>query len=272
MTGQPAQLAHTAFTAEATGGLGEIDILHPPGTFALTPASLIGIDAIIAHQNLLAGLGLDWGCGSGCLGILAARIAEVDRVYGLDIVPANIEIARQNAARNGVAAKTRFMLADSYLPFSETDRHDLAAQAGNFDFILANPPSSDGDDGFQFRRVVLEGAKGFLRRNGILFLNISYQYGAERVRRLWSDTTGLKYEGVLASTDWVPFDLNRPDLLQSAQDYAAEEQRGGWPYAFHHPTQPDLEIAARAALDIFRREGSSPLSKWQVHLFRYIGD
>jgi ribosomal protein L11 methylase PrmA len=61
-------------------------------------------------------VGLDWGCGSGCLAIAAATIPAVRRVVGLDIVEASIDVARSNAARNGVADKTVFMRSDSYAP------------------------------------------------------------------------------------------------------------------------------------------------------------
>ncbi len=61
------QNSRTALNADATGGLGDIQILHPPHTFALTPASRIAIQAIGRYQHLIAGNGIDWGSGTGCL-------------------------------------------------------------------------------------------------------------------------------------------------------------------------------------------------------------
>jgi hypothetical protein len=49
----------TTVTAEMTAGLCALRIRHPPGTFALTPASLISLHAIGEHQRLLAGHGID---------------------------------------------------------------------------------------------------------------------------------------------------------------------------------------------------------------------
>jgi hypothetical protein len=70
----------TIFVAEATAGLGEIQILHPPGTFALTPASRIAVQAIGKYQHLISGYGIDWGSGTGCLAITAAKIDYVKHV------------------------------------------------------------------------------------------------------------------------------------------------------------------------------------------------
>jgi ribosomal protein L11 methyltransferase len=47
---------------------------------------------------------LDYGCGSGILGIAAARLGAKD-VLGVDIDPKAVAVARDNAARNGVAVR-----------------------------------------------------------------------------------------------------------------------------------------------------------------------
>jgi hypothetical protein len=140
----------TALNADATGGLGEIHIFHPSRTFALTPASRIAIQAIGNCQHPLAGSGLDWGSGTGCLAI-------------------------------------------------------------------------------------------------------SYQYGRQRVEGLSQRIPGFSYGGVLASTDWVPFDLQRPDLLHCLELYAEEERRGGLHYVFLHPEIPDVYLNAPRAAPSERR-------------------
>ncbi len=261
----------TILDAEATAGVGKIHILHPPGTFALTPASLIAVQAVGRHQHILAGNGIDWGSGTGCLAVTAAKIKTVKQVIGLEISAPNVETARQNAVLNGVEDKAAFFLSDSYTPFAETERKSMEALRGRINFVLANPPSSEGDDGFQYRWLVLQGARPFLAAGGVVFLNISYQYGPQRVANLHQQIPGFSYGGVLAGTDWVPFDLQRPDLLHCLMLYAAEERRGGLKYAFAHPEMSKLSMDAQAALAYFQRTQSSPLSKWQTHLFRYMG-
>src|SRR2546428_4309191 len=174
----------TILNADATGGLGEIHIFHPPRTFALTPASRITIQAIGNCQHLLVGNGIDWGSGTGCLAITAAKIEKVKRVIGLEIAALNVEVARQNAILNGVEGKVKFFVSHSYMPLAEADRKSLETLVGQTNFVLANPPSSEGDDGFEYRRLVLWGARQYLATGGVVFLSISYQYGQQRVERL----------------------------------------------------------------------------------------
>ena len=258
----------TTLRAAETFGLGELDILHPSGSFALTPASLIAVEAIGRNQQLLSGIGIDWGCGSGCMAIAAAKIAAVEHVIGLDIVDANVTVARENAQRNGVDRKTTFLQSDSYAPALAGEATWLDSFARRADFILSNPPASDGDDGFEFRRIVLRDGRRFLKPGGVVFLNVSFQYGPQRVERLVCDAPGYLYRGVIASTGWVPFDLTREDLLQNVHDYVREEERGGLEYAFRGPlTDTSETVNARRALAVFQQTRLSPLSKWQTHLF-----
>jgi SAM-dependent methyltransferase len=263
----------TIVPSEITADLGELRIRHPSGTFALTPASLIALEAIGKHKELLKGTGLDWGSGTGCLAIAAARIPAVQNIVGLEIAEANVAIARENALQNGVADKVIFLHSDSYTPFYPADRAILDSLRNKVHFILANPPSSEGDDGFGYRRLVLRGASNFLAPGGVVFLSVSYQYGTTRVKRLGQEVPGFAYRGVLASTDWVPFDLGRPDLLHCLRLYANEERRGGWAYTFQHPDgDGEQTMTAQEALAHFQKTGQSPLSKWQSHWFVFTAD
>ena len=258
----------TELSNEATCGLGQLQIRHPSGTFPVTPASLVSLRAIGTHQQLLSGIGMDWGPGSGVLSIAVARIKAVTMVYGLEIVPDNVEIARKNARTNGVEKKTEFLHSDSFLPFDQTDRNTVASLKGTVQFVLANPPASDGDDGFDFRRRVLRESREFLSRGGVVFLSISSQYGGKRIKSLADDAPGFDHGGVLATTDWVPFDLKRPDLLECLKNYVNEERRGGLEYEFVLPgDQSNVFVNAQAALAHYERTGESPLSRWQTHLF-----
>lgn len=260
----------TRLPAEITRGLGEIEILHPAGTFAPTPASVIAVQAIGAKQQLLAGVGIDWGCGAGLLTIAGAKIPAVCHVVGLDIVEANVTSARSNANLNGVSDKSEFLVSDSYSPASSADCRRLDELRGRVDFIVANPPASAGDDGFGYRRIVLNGARRFLVAGGVVFLNISLQYGPRRISRLVDEVSGFTHHGAIATTRWVPFDLSRPDLLECLEGYVLEESRGGPEYSFRSvDAAGDEEMSARSALASFRATGQSPLSMWQTHLFQF---
>jgi len=261
----------TILGEDLVGELAPIEIFHPPGTFAPTPASRVSLAAIAARPDLLSGRGVDWGCGTGCLAIAAARVAAVRRVLGLEILPANVEAARGNARINGVAARTGFLLADGFEPREADGRRELEALRGRVEFLLTNPPSSDGDDGFSFRRRVLAEARAFLAPGARVFLAVSLQYGEERVARLVTDVPGYEHGGVLASTGWVPFDLARPDLLRCLEDYVAEEARGGPCYSFRASGPEVRTIDAHGALAAFRLTGASPLSRWQTRLLTWRG-
>lgn len=255
-------------TEDTTHGLGSLEIHHPPGTFALTPASLIAVEAISRHRSRFHGVGLDWGSGSGVLSLTAARIPAVESVLGLELEGANVAIATENARRNALSHKAAFYRSDSYSPFDPDGQSALGALVGNVDFIIANPPSSSPlDDGFGFRRAVIRGSAQYLKPGGLICLSVSWQYGIPRIMGLLDLDPSLEYAGVLASTDWVPFDMDREDLSRDLRSYAAEEARGGLPYAFRRPGDRGGQMCAIEALAHHERSAQSPESRWQSHLF-----
>lgn len=89
-----------------------------------------GTLAMLSRAQFSSGMKvLDLGCGCGLVGILAARCCGEENVIMSDIDPLAVEIARDNAARNGVGG-VRAVVSDG---FSSID------EAG-FDLILSNPP------------------------------------------------------------------------------------------------------------------------------------
>lgn len=259
----------TLLGPDEVGDLGPVVLRHPSGTFALTPASRIALRAVAAQRRVLSGTGLDWGAGVGGLAIVAARIPGVDEVVGLELSRTDVETARGNARRNGVEGRVRFVAADSFEPLDRADGPLVDGLRGRVDFLLANPPAAPTGDGFAFRRRILREARAFLRPGAPALVQISSQYGTARIRGLELDVPGVRWSGVVASTERVPFDLERPDLLASLELYARAEDEGGRPYAFRDPGGGAL--TAREALERFRAGGGSPLSRWQVHAFRFEG-
>ena len=177
--------------------------------------------------------------------------------------------AQENARLNGVAEKVEFVEADSYQPTSTEHRSRMAALRGKIDFLIANPPSSEADDGFGYRRAVLRGACEFLRDGAVVFLSVSFQYGPERVRDLCARFPQFSFRRVLAASAWAPFDLARPDLLACLKLYAEEEGKGGTPYVFPDRKNDRTFLNARTALARFFETGESPLTKWQSLLFDF---
>ncbi len=259
--------AATLLTHADTAGLGVLHIDHPDGAFGPSPATRVAVRCIGQRSDLLRGVGVDWGCGPGTLAIAAARVPGVSLVFGLDLNPINVAAAAVNAVVNGVSTKARFAVADSFTPVDPITAARLGEYAGDLDFVVANPPASVGDDGFSFRRQVLADGHGFVRSGGIVFLSVSQQYGRERVDELQSDGA-YRILGVLASSELVPFDLARADLLENLRDFRAEEARGGLVYEF--PTRTGGSLTATEALAHFNATGESPLTRWRVLGFERV--
>jgi len=68
------------------------------GSHPTTKLSLRWLDTHVCAGDSV----LDYGCGSGILAIAAARLGA-GRIVGVDIDPAAVEAARENARRNGVS-------------------------------------------------------------------------------------------------------------------------------------------------------------------------
>lgn len=74
---------------------------------------------------------LDMGCGSGILGLAAARLWPAARVLGIDNDPVAVAVARRHAELNRLARRARFVCAEGYRPEALRGR-------GPFDLVLAN--------------------------------------------------------------------------------------------------------------------------------------
>lgn len=252
-----------------TGGLGPIEVSLADGGGTVTPASRLCARAVGRHQDLVAGTGLDWGAGTGLLAIALARIPHVERIVAIEHDPMAVANAVRNAIANHVHEKVFVVGADLYTPLDDGGREILSELEGDTDFLVANPPASEGDDGLGWRRAVMIGAARFLRAGSNALIQISAQYGADRIHALGAET-GFQYRGLLDATEWVTFSLDRDDLWQAITDYVAEEHQGGLPYTFRDARSMDV-ITASAALERYRTTGNPPLTQWQMHHFTYLG-
>jgi release factor glutamine methyltransferase len=80
------------------------------------------------YQTLKA---LDFGTGSGCVAIALAVKSPAAEVYAIEILPDALALARQNAARHGVAERIQFLQGDGLA---------VLPQGMQFDLIVSNPP------------------------------------------------------------------------------------------------------------------------------------
>jgi release factor glutamine methyltransferase len=85
----------------------------------------------LSTLNLQPSTVLDFGTGSGCLAIALACKCPAAEVYAIDVSPEALALARQNAARHGLAERIRFLQGDGFAATPEEAR---------FDLIISNPP------------------------------------------------------------------------------------------------------------------------------------
>lgn len=151
-------------------------------------------ECLVEEAAVLVGKGdaavLDVCTGSGCAAISLAVLAPGARVLGIDISAEALEIAGRNAARNGVADRVSFELADMF-------RWDTEQR---FDVITANPPYirademsaldpelsfeprialTDGGDGLSFVRELCSRYAEFLAPGGVILCEIGSAQGQE---------------------------------------------------------------------------------------------
>jgi 16S rRNA (guanine1207-N2)-methyltransferase len=100
-----------------------------PGVFAggdLDPATRMLAEELEVGESKTI---LDLGCGSGILGMLAARLASDAQVYLLDTSAAALAAAEENCRRNHLA-NTHVLASDGV----------AAVRDQRFDLVLCNPP------------------------------------------------------------------------------------------------------------------------------------
>ncbi len=147
---------------------------------------------------------LDMCCGSGAIAVSMAHFLPDAQILACDISRAALQTAAENAERNGVTDRVEFLYSDMFSAFKEGNhpgREDV------FDLILSNPPyiRSDviptlqrevadhepvgaldgGSDGLFFYRILAEEAWQYLKKDGMLFMEIGHDQ-AEDVLSLLS--------------------------------------------------------------------------------------
>jgi SAM-dependent methyltransferase len=100
-------------TYEWKGPTGPFSLSLAPGVFAPTHTSRVLAEALEIRPGETV---FDVGCGTGILSFVAARLGA-GRVYGTDIVPEAVSLARENAGRLGLSGSTEFRAGNLFDPF-----------------------------------------------------------------------------------------------------------------------------------------------------------
>lgn len=126
---------------------------------------------------------LDFGTGTGCIAIALAVKCPHSKITALDVSPAALALAKENAAKNNVLGQIEFLAGDGF---------DGLPGAVPFDLIISNPPYipsaeiatlepevrdfdpraalDGGADGLDFYRRLAAQAKPFLKPAGKIML------------------------------------------------------------------------------------------------------
>ncbi|WP_310551856.1 class I SAM-dependent methyltransferase [Paenibacillus glufosinatiresistens] len=161
---QKPDVAHNRRTLEATLRGRRFRFTSDAGVFSKGDIDY-GSRALIEAMEIPAdGEILDVGCGYGPIGLTAAHLAPQGKVTMIDINSRAVELARENAAANGIRN----------VQVEESD--GLAAVMDRtFDCILTNPPIRAGK---AVVHRIFEEAYHQLRPNGSLWVVIQKKQGA----------------------------------------------------------------------------------------------
>ncbi len=133
--------------------------------------------------------GLEIGCGSGCISITLLLEKPSIRITAVDINPASLELSLENAKRYSVESRLTLLKGDMFEP----------VKGKKFDFIVSNPPYIPaskwkylppevkyegytsliaGKKGYEFHERLSRKVKDYLKKGGILALEIGHDQGA----------------------------------------------------------------------------------------------
>lgn len=131
-----------------------------PGVFAhreLDEGSRLLIEAMRVSPTALV---LDWGCGYGAIGIVAAKLAARGHVTLIDVDIRATRLAQRNLDANAVT-NAEVVLGDGL--------RDLPPKS-RFDVVVSNPPTHSGRE---VLNEMVAGAYKVLRPRGQLYLVIN---------------------------------------------------------------------------------------------------
>jgi release factor glutamine methyltransferase len=177
-----------------------LDFLVTPDVLIPRPETELVVEtALVAASKRNAPVTIvDLCTGSGCIAVSLARELTSARIFATDTSAKALDVARENARRQGVSGGIRFLEGDLFGPLEELEIR------GGVDIVVSNPPyipSGDrsvlqpevrdyepvaalfaGPDGTEIHRRIIGQASRFLERGGSLIMEMGIGQ-AEKLRQ-----------------------------------------------------------------------------------------
>jgi len=159
---------------EWKGRTGPFTIEVNPGVFAPSYTSRTLAEALEIQPGDTV---IDVGCGSGVLSFVAARLGA-GRVYGVDLSPTAIEVARRNATLLGLEDRVEFRVGDLFEPVRGIQADVVIGDVSGIPDEIAEVSGwfpdgrAGGPTGAELPAAMLESLRdhGCLRTGGLLYL------------------------------------------------------------------------------------------------------
>ena len=124
------------------------------------------IETVFKLVNL-KGLGLDFGCGYGAIGIILSKLKKLKMDYA-DVNSTAVDLTKHNALNNGVEFGD-IIKSDNFTNITKT-----------YDFIVTNPPIKTGK---KLLFSIMDNCFSHLNKGGSLTLVIRKSHGEESLKK-----------------------------------------------------------------------------------------
>ncbi|MBM4341113.1 MAG: 50S ribosomal protein L11 methyltransferase [Deltaproteobacteria bacterium] len=156
------------------------------GTHATTQLCMEALEKRLNRRGFTV---LDVGTGSGILSIAACRLGAA-QVWGIDIDPVAVEIARENVDHNGVSKQVKILKAR------------IGEIRKRFDLVVANID-------FRGLRRARKAMLSHLKKHGFLILSGILDKEEERLHQYYVATGGLQWVETTQKGEWICFTLKK---------------------------------------------------------------
>ena len=155
-------------THQWRGRTGPLTLVLRPDVFTPTHTTVMMADALEINPGDVV---IDMGCGSGVLGIVAARLGAA-RVIGCDASAAAVEVSGENAGRLGLSDCTEFHRGHLFEPVAGVEADVVIGDVSGVPDAVAEvmPWASGGPTGAELPIEMLETLDKRLKAGGRLYL------------------------------------------------------------------------------------------------------